>query len=130
MTIKQEALDIEPTEEQMKKLYEAWEKGGRDGLGKALRQQNQELRERGKRKRSRADCNELPTPYSVGGGFRSVYSGSSRGSLTTTNRPLGNNPYSLPQLLQAAYQIPRSTQTRNSLLPQPSQPWSVASSLT
>jgi hypothetical protein len=51
MTIKQEALDIEPTEEQMRKIYEAWEKGGKEGLGKALRQQNQELREKKKQEK-------------------------------------------------------------------------------
>jgi hypothetical protein len=48
MTIKQEALDIEPTEGQMRKIYEAWEKGGREGLKQTLRQHYQELREKKK----------------------------------------------------------------------------------
>jgi hypothetical protein len=51
MTIKQEALDIEPTEEQMRKIYEAWEKGGKEGLKQTLREQNQELRKKKKQEK-------------------------------------------------------------------------------
>jgi hypothetical protein len=41
-----EKLNIYPTDEQIRTLYGAWEKGGKKALGEALRKQNQELREK------------------------------------------------------------------------------------